>query len=67
MDQELEDKFQNTYNLVFRPHHIEGESKWKVKKCKLKKKILGKSNPKNNDYEYILFNYIMDLHDKYGF
>ena len=34
----LEEKFQNTYNLVFRPHHIYGEPKFKTKKCKLKKK-----------------------------
>jgi len=63
---DIEDKFQATYNLVFRPHH-DGQPKWKIKKCKLKKKILGKPNPKNNDYEHILFNYIMFLHDKHGY
>tara|TARA_R110000765_G_scaffold72094_2_gene140037 strand:+ start:764 stop:970 length:207 start_codon:yes stop_codon:yes gene_type:complete len=67
MDSKLEEKFQNTYNLIFRPHHIKGESKFKVKKCKLKKKILGKTNDKNTDYEYILFNYIMELHERHGY
>jgi hypothetical protein len=63
---DTEDQFQATYNLVFRPHH-DGQPKWKIKKCKLKKKILGKPNPKNNDYEHILFNYIMYLHNKHGY
>jgi hypothetical protein len=63
----LNNKFQHTYNLVFKPHHIRGESKWKIKKCKLKKKILGTPNEKNTDYEYILFNYIMELHQKHGY
>ena len=63
---DTEDQFQATYNLVFRPHH-DGQPKWKIKKCKLKKKILGKPNEKNNDYEHILFNYIMELHNKHGY
>ena len=58
MDSKLEEKFQNTYNLVFRPHHIKGESKFKV---------LGSANDKNTDYEYLLFNYIMELHERHGY
>ena len=64
----LEEKFQNTYNLVFRPHHIYGEPKFKTKKCKLKKKILNQNtNSINIDYEYLLFNYILELHERHGY
>ena len=55
-----EQLFQETYKLVFQPYHNKDNAdRWKQKKFRLKKKML---EPRNeDDYEYILFNYVQDL------
>jgi len=51
--------FNIVYNEVFKPHHTkEDASKWKQKKFRLKKKVVGGVVSKTDDYELIMFNYI---------
>jgi len=51
--------FNIVYNDVFKPHHTkEDASKWKQKKFRLKKKVVGGVITKTDDYELIMFNYI---------
>tara|TARA_R110000765_G_scaffold376691_5_gene467427 strand:- start:213 stop:755 length:543 start_codon:yes stop_codon:yes gene_type:complete len=62
----FEDTFRRTYNLVFHDDAEWGTNKWKQHKKNLKKKVIDRiNNPElNKDYQVILFNYIMDLHNK---
>ncbi len=56
-----EQLFQETYKLVFQPHHNKDNAdRWKQKKFRLKKKML-EQRPNEEDYEYILFNYLQDI------
>jgi hypothetical protein len=56
-----EQLFQETYKLVFQPYHNKDNAdRWKQKKFRLKKKML-EPRPNEEDYEYILFNYLQDI------
>ncbi len=55
-----EQLFQETFKLIFKPHYSKDTAdRWKQKKFRLKKKMLEPGN--EDDYEYILFNYVQNL------
>ncbi len=60
-----ENQFNHTFDLVF-GNHYDGTNRWRSKKAKLKRKYTEKTDGKYTDYELILFNYIISLHERLG-
>ena len=62
-EMDIDNMFQETFKKVFNDK-IENRQALKVKKCRLRKKILNKVDPneqERKDYEFIMFKYIMDM------